>query len=144
MSAADSLSPAVMIVDDDPGSIHLAEEAFREVRDDVVFHTVINGEHTIDYLARIAAAGHRLPDLVLLDLNMPTMNGYQVLAALKDHPRFRTIPVVIFTSSNLDADKLASLRGHAHAFLTKSMTFDALVEDMRTLSEAYLRRAPPP
>jgi CheY-like chemotaxis protein len=141
MSPSEREAPSVMIVDDDPGSIHLAEEAFREVRGDIVFHTVINGAHTLDYLARIAGAGHRLPDLVLLDLNMPNMNGYQVLSALKDDPRYRAIPVVIFTSSSLGADKLASLRGHANGFLTKSMTFDELVDDMRALTETYLQRA---
>lgn len=110
----------ILLVDDDEADVALIRQAFAEHRAPVRLHVTHDGVEALAFLRREAdhAAAPR-PDLVLLDLNMPRMNGRQVLAEVKSDSELATIPVVVLTTSEQPADIAASYAGHANAYVTK-------------------------
>ncbi|WP_290817986.1 response regulator [Halovivax sp.] len=110
----------ILLVEDNPGDVRLTEEAFREARIENNLHVVTDGVEALQFLERRGEYGDvPRPDLVLLDLNLPRMNGDEVLEALKDDPELRTIPVIVLTSSAAEEDVVKSYKLHANAYLTK-------------------------
>lgn len=127
----------VYVVDDDEDDRFFAQEGLNEQADcDVFFFG--NGE---ELLAGLAEAPE-LPTLVLLDLNMPRMNGFEALTALKQHPEWKTIPVIILTTSSRPDDRRAALALGAAAFLTKPADFVNLVELLATVSPCWDQERP--
>ncbi len=99
---------------------------------------VADGRQALDFLRRrgFFARASR-PDLVLLDLNMPRMNGHEVLAAMKNDDDLRTIPVVVLSTSSAPEDVAASYREHASAFVTKPMDYFSFETAVRTISDFF-------
>lgn len=135
-------SITLLMADDDPDDRLLAAEALREsgLANDLRF--VEDGEQLLDYLHRRGpwadpAASPR-PGLVLLDLNMPRMDGREALARMKADPALRRIPVVVLTTSRAEADVLRSYDLGANSFITKPVTFTGLVEAMRVLGRYWI------
>ena len=116
--------PRVLLVDDNPGDIALTEEAFAENRIDAEFVTAGGGEEAQRLLMRLGeqAAGPGL-DLILLDLNLPRINGAQLLALCKQHPRLKHVPTVMLTTSNRPQDREHCLALGADAYLVKPAVF---------------------
>lgn len=103
----------VLYVEDNPADAELAELALREVGAEVELHVVGTGPQAFDFLARRGGKGGApapVPDLILLDLNLPVFTGAMVLAELRRHPTWSSIPVVMYTSSNLDSDRALATR----------------------------------
>lgn len=132
----------ILVADDDPEDRELTREAFQEshVANDVRF--VEDGEQLLDYLYRRGryadpAAAPR-PGLLLLDLNMPKVDGWQVLAEIKADPAFDYLRVVVMTTSKAEEDVLRTYRLSAASFITKPVTFDGLLEVIRTLGKYWL------
>jgi CheY-like chemotaxis protein len=117
----------VLLVDDDAADIALITEAFANHHARVRLHTAGDGIEALAFLRREDT--HELaprPDLILLDLNMPRMDGREVLAAVKNDTELGAIPVVVFTTSQRAEDVTASYIRHANAYVTKPLDLDEL------------------
>src|SRR5580765_2808369 len=95
----------ILVVDDNEDDVLLLRESFRELPHVSLTHAVHDGEQALAFLRREGEFASAVrPGLVLLDINMPKKNGFEVLAEMKDDPDLRAIPVVMLTTSNRDAD----------------------------------------
>ena len=127
----------ILMAEDDPDDRMMADQAFRQYRlkNGVVF--VEDGQELMDYLHHQGtysdADQFPLPDLILLDLNMPRKDGREALTEIKTDPKLRRIPVVILTTSQAEEDILRSYDLGANAYITKPVTFQGLAETIRTL-----------
>ncbi len=105
----------VLLVEDSPGDVRLTQEAFHAANNSVRLHVVTDGVDALAFLNHEGAYAHApRPDLTLLDLNMPRMDGRQVLARIKSDDNLKTIPIVILTTSTADEDIVTSYRLHAN------------------------------
>jgi CheY-like chemotaxis protein len=131
----------ILIADDDPEDRMLAKDALEENRLANDLHFVEDGEELLDYLKNEGKFSNvkefPRPGLILLDLNMPKMDGREALKAIKLDERLRRIPVVILTTSKAEEDIIRSYNLGVNSFITKPVTFDGLVEIMRTLSKYW-------
>jgi two-component system, response regulator len=132
----------ILMADDDPDDRQLTKEAFEEshLANDLRF--VEDGEELLDYLYRrgkYAAPGAApRPGLILLDLNMPRKDGREALQELKADSRFRGIRVVIMTTSKAEEDVVRSYDLSAASYITKPVTFDGLIDVVKTLGKYWL------
>jgi two-component system response regulator len=134
----------LLVVEDSESDIELLREALSDSEPDVELDVVRHGEDALSFLRREGAferAEH--PDLVVLDLNLPRMGGFEVLRALREDvdPRLRRLPVVVFTTSATasDIDKAYDL--HASSFVTKPTAFEHYLDTVRAFREFWLRVA---
>jgi CheY-like chemotaxis protein len=131
----------LLLAEDDPDDRMLIRDALREAKLANELHTVTDGEELLDYLHRRGRYGSELPaprpGLVLLDLNMPRKDGREALQEIKSDPELRHIPVVVLTTSKAEEDILRSYDLGANSFITKPVTFQSLVEVMRTLEKYW-------
>ncbi|WP_315815152.1 response regulator [Paraflavitalea speifideaquila] len=111
----------ILLVDDDSEDQFLMQEAFSDngIGDSLLFAD--NGESAIELLQQLPT--QQLPSLIVMDLNMPRMNGRETLSFLKQHPRFHTIPVIIFSTSVNDLERTRCKEIGAAAYITKPTTF---------------------
>ena len=138
---SDAKSITIVLADDDPDDRLLAREALEESRLANTLITVEDGAELLDYLLCQGAYENRPggnPGLVLLDLNMPRMDGREALAAIKAHENLRTIPVVVLTTSKAEEDILRTYDLGVNSFITKPVSFDELVTVMRDLGRYWL------
>ena len=130
----------ILIANDDEDTRFLLQEALREVRLAIRSEFVENGEQVLDYLYRrgeYAGSNWYRPDLILLDLNMPRLDGREALTLIRSDPDLRQIPVVILTTSHRSGDILLCYRLGANSFISKPVTFEGLVEVMKTLCQYW-------
>lgn len=124
----------VLLVEDNPGDVRLAREAFRDVNMHVRLHLASDGTEAMAFLKqRGAHLNAPRPDLVLLDLNLPKMDGREVLAQIKGDKNLKMIPTIVLSSSETDADVLTSYQLQASCYLRKPAqweAFDSLVRDI--------------
>lgn len=132
----------ILMADDDADDRMLTRDALEESRVLNELRFVEDGEELMDYLTRKGkyanAADSPRPGLILLDLNMPKKDGREALKEIKSDPNLRRIPVVIMTTSKAEEDVFRSYDFGASSFITKPVTFDRLVELMRTLGEYWV------
>ena len=129
----------ILLVEDDPGDVLMTREAFEACPTPRRLTVVSDGESAMDYLRqRGMHTAAVTPDLVLLDLNLPRMDGREVLAELKADPRLRMIPVVVLTTSEAEEDVIRSYSLHANAFVTKPVDFDQFAEVIRKIDEFFV------
>jgi len=132
-----SSSIIILMADDDPEDRMLAADALVEARLDNELHFVSDGEELIQYLNRegqfAEMEGMPLPGLILLDLNMPRKDGREALKEIKEDPKLKQIPVVVLTTSKAETDIVKTYDLGVNSFITKPVTFDGLVDVMRTL-----------
>ncbi|MCO1594275.1 response regulator [Micromonospora sp. RHAY321] len=130
----------ILVVDDDPGDVLMIEEALADSDVDKVIDVVSDGEEAMEFLR--AEGRHleaRRPDVILLDLNMPRMDGRQVLGAVKQDEDLRTIPIVVLTTSNADTDIVGSYTLQANAYVTKPIDLDDFNDVVRRIDEFFGR-----
>lgn len=126
----------ILMADDDADDRMLARDAMQENNLGNAFHCVEDGQELMDYLNRTGRYAHGdvpRPGLILLDLNMPRKDGRQALLEIKRNPELRRIPVVILTTSKTEEDIFRAYDLGANSFISKPVTFDGLVEIVRTL-----------
>lgn len=138
---AGSTSPKtieVLLVEDNLGDVRLTQEALKEGRLLVNLTVARDGVEAMDMLRQQngQAAAPR-PDLVLLDLNLPRMDGREVLQEIKADPNLRTIPVVVLTTSEADNDVLITYGAHANCYITKPVDMDRFVDIVKMLEEFW-------
>ena len=129
----------VLLVEDSPGDVRLTREAFREANGAVRLHVASDGVEAMAFLHR--SAGYLdapRPDFILLDLNLPRMDGREVLAQIKADADLRTIPTVILTTSESDADILISYELNANAYLRKPVTLEAFEKLVKSINDFWL------
>lgn len=130
---------AIVMADDDKDDQLLAIDAFESAKLTNELHTVDDGVELLKFLRREGEyADAPRPGLVLLDLNMPRMDGREALEQIKADPDLRRIPVVVLTTSKAEADLVRSYDLGAASFITKPVTFPGLVEVIRSLGRYWL------
>ncbi len=131
----------ILLAEDDPGDQELTRRALQNDLDRIDLRIVENGEEALEYLARQAAyaqpdAAPR-PDLILLDLNMPRMNGRELLKVLKNDPDLGRIPVVVLTTSEQEVDILRSYDLGCNSYIQKPVDMDQFVSAVRQLGHYW-------
>ena len=131
----------VLLVEDSPGDVRLTQEAFREANPAIHLHVTTDGVEAMAFLNRqgIHAQAPR-PDLILLDLNLPKMDGCEVLAHIKDDPFLKTIPTVILTTSDAEADIVKSYQLQANCYLSKPVQLDAFESLVGSINDFWLTK----
>jgi CheY-like chemotaxis protein len=143
MAERNKIPISILICDDDEDDRLLTREAIEAAHITNRVNFVEDGEQLMDYLnQRGEYAGETgkapRPGLILLDLNMPKMDGREALKRIKEDPRFREIPVVVLTTSRLDHDVVQSYKLGVNSFITKPVTFAGLVTAMNVFGRYWL------
>jgi two-component system, chemotaxis family, response regulator Rcp1 len=131
----------LLVVEDSPGDVRLTQEAFREVNKSVHLHLASDGVEAMDFLKHQGL--HKdapRPDLILLDLNLPKMDGREVLARIKGDESLKTIPTVILTTSEAEADIVKSYQLQANCYLVKPVQFDAFEALVKSINDFWLTK----
>jgi CheY-like chemotaxis protein len=129
----------VLLVEDDPGDVLMTKEAFEHYKLRNVLHVVTDGEQALQFLRRTGGyADAPRPGLILLDLNLPRLDGLEVLAELKADPVLKVIPVVILTTSQAQQDVLRSYALHANAYVSKPVDFETFMEVIRQIDNFFV------
>jgi chemotaxis family two-component system response regulator Rcp1 len=129
----------VLLVEDSPGDVRLTQEAFRDANKAIHLHVVSDGVEAMAFLRRegVHTQAPR-PELILLDLNLPKMDGREVLAHIKEDDNLKTIPTVILTTSESEADIVKSYQLQANCYLSKPVQLDAFEALVKSINDFWL------
>jgi chemotaxis family two-component system response regulator Rcp1 len=137
----DGMPIVVLLVEDSAGDVRLTQEAFREANRAIHLHVAADGVDAMAFLRQEGAhADAPRPDLILLDLNLPRMDGREVLAHIKGDEGLMTIPTVILTTSDAKADILRSYELNANAYLTKPVQLDEFEGLVKSINDFWLTK----
>ena len=131
----------VLLVEDSPGDVRLTQEAFRGANPSIRLHVATDGVEAMAFLRHegIHAQSPR-PDLILLDLNLPKMDGREVLAHIKEDATLKTIPTVILTTSDAEADIVKSYQLQANCYLSKPVQLDVFESLVGSINDFWLTK----
>jgi CheY-like chemotaxis protein len=127
----------IMLIEDNAGDVRLTQEAMKENKVHNTLHVMRDGESALQALSGGNGFGAH-PDLILLDLNLPGMNGQEVLHKIKSNPETRSIPVVILTTSNAEEDVARSYSLHANCYVTKPVDLAQFLSVVRSVDSFWL------
>ena len=129
----------VLMVEDNPDDVFLTTEALTETKLLINLHVVEDGEEALAFLRREGEySAAPIPDLVLLDLNLPRLDGRELLEIVKNDPELRVIPVVVLTTSEADEDIVRAYTLHANCYITKPVNLDQFVRVVSTIEDFWL------
>ena len=132
----------ILLVEDSPGDVRLTREAFQTSKLPLQLHVAVDGMDAMAFLTNDGAyATAPRPDLILLDLNLPRMDGREVLARVKSDHNLKTIPVVVLTTSDDEADILKTYQLHANCYLKKPVQLAAFESMVESINDFWLTRA---
>ena len=136
----------ILLVEDNPGDVRLTRMAFEEGGINNDLHVAMDGEEALDFLFR--RGGHEdapRPDMVLLDLNLPKIDGHEVLREIRSDDELSRLPVVVLTSSDSEEDVVESYEEHANAYITKPVKASDFLDLVDTFEEFWFTvvRLPP-
>jgi CheY-like chemotaxis protein len=135
------MSIEVLLVEDSPGDARLTQEAFREANSRIHLHVASDGVEAMAFLRQEGNYAHApRPDFILLDLNLPKMDGREVLAHIKSDESLKTIPTIILTTSNAEADIVRSYQLQANCYLTKPVQLDDFEALVKSINEFWLTK----
>jgi chemotaxis family two-component system response regulator Rcp1 len=137
----DGMPIEVLLVEDSPGDVRLTKEAFRDANGSIHLSVAMDGVEAMAFLRHEGAHAHSpRPDLILLDLNLPKMDGREVLALIKEDLDLQTIPTVILTTSEAEADIAKSYELHANCYLTKPVQLAAFEILVKSINDFWLTK----
>ena len=129
----------ILLVEDNPADVLLTEEAFLVSQVATRLHVARDGVEALEFLRREGGFHQApLPDVILLDVNMPRMNGLELLSVLKNDARLRRIPVIMLTTSRAEEDVWRSYDLHVNAYVTKPVSVGAFFEVVRSFETFWL------
>jgi chemotaxis family two-component system response regulator Rcp1 len=130
----------ILLVEDNPADVRLTEEALKEAANALTrLHVATDGAQALEFLHRQGEfAGAPRPDLMLLDLNLPGVDGRQVLAHVKGDPDLRRIPVVVLTTSPSEDDILHAYDQHVNSYIRKPVDLDQFLHVLRAIDDYWL------
>ncbi|UYN89848.1 MAG: response regulator [Anaerolineales bacterium] len=129
----------ILLVEDNPGDVRLTQEAFKDGMLRNNLHVAMDGEQAMDFLYRRGQFPDApRPDLILLDLNLPKMNGREVLAAIKQDESLKRIPVVVLTTSQDEADITESYRQFASSYIVKPVSMEKFLKVVSSFKQYWL------
>ncbi len=132
----------ILLIEDNPGDVRLTQEAFKEGRKNVNLDVVMDGVEAINYLYKKGEyQDKKSPDLILLDLNLPKMDGREVLEKVKNDDNLRRIPIIVLTTSDADQDILKSYNLHVNCYLNKPVDFDKFFDIIQKIEDFWLTTA---
>jgi CheY-like chemotaxis protein len=132
----------VLLVEDSAGDVRLTREAFRDANSTVILHVAGDGVEAMSFLRNGPPNGDSpRPDLILLDLNLPRMDGREVLAQVKADDSLKTIPTIILTTSDARADIVQSYELQANGYLSKPTELDRFESLIRSIDDFWLSKA---
>jgi CheY-like chemotaxis protein len=132
----------ILLIEDNPGDVRLAQEAFKEGQLNVHLDVVMDGLEAIRFLRKISPYQEMAtPDLIMLDLNLPKKDGREVLSEIKSDPNLKCIPVVILTTSNAEQDILNSYNLHVNCYINKPVDFDRFFDIIQKIEDFWLQTA---
>lgn len=132
----------VLLVEDSPGDVRLTQEAFHNANPSITLHVACDGVEAMAFLRQEGAYVQApRPELILLDLNLPRMDGREVLAHIKDDISLRTIPTVILTTSDAEADIVKTYQLQANCYLSKPVQLEAFENLVESINDFWLIRA---
>ncbi|MGB6431634.1 MAG: response regulator [Candidatus Acidiferrales bacterium] len=141
MIGKDGMPTEVLLVEDSPGDVRLTQEAFREANAGLHLHIATDGVEAMTFLKQEGnRANAPRPDLILLDLNLPKMDGREVLAQIKGNATLKTIPTIILTTSEAETDIARSYQLQANCYLTKPVELDSFESLVKSIDEFWLTR----
>lgn len=146
MTDADPRPVEILLVEDDEGDVVLTTEALEASKITNNLHVARNGEEALRFLRREGGyADAPRPDIVLLDLNLPRVDGREVLMQIKQDDDLRRIPIVVLTTSEAEEDVLRSYDLHANAYVTKPVDFEQFLRVVQSIDEFFVTvvRLPP-
>jgi chemotaxis family two-component system response regulator Rcp1 len=137
----DGMPIQVLLVEDSPGAVRLTQEAFREANRAIHLNVATDGVEAMAFLRQEGTYRNApRPDLILLDLNLPKMDGREVLAHIKEDAGLKTIPTVILTTSDAEADIVKSYQLQANCYLTKPVQLDAFESLVKSINDFWLTK----
>jgi chemotaxis family two-component system response regulator Rcp1 len=129
----------ILLVEDNPGDVRLTEEIFKEAKISNTLHVVRDGIEALDFLRKKGGYKKKQrPDLILLDLNLPRMDGHEVLKEVKADNDLRSIPIVILTISEAEKDILKAYTNHANCYINKPVKLNEFIEVMKSIEDFWL------
>ena len=137
----DGMPIQVLLVEDSPGDVRLTQEAFRDANKAIQLNVVVDGVEAMAFLRHEGVHLHApRPDLILLDLNLPKMDGREVLAQIKEDESLKLIPTVILTTSDAEADIVRSYQLQANCYLNKPVQLDAFENLVKSINDFWLTK----
>jgi chemotaxis family two-component system response regulator Rcp1 len=131
----------VLLVEDSPGDARLTQEAFRDANSSIRLHVASDGVEAMAFLHQEGSyAQAPRPDIILLDLNLPKMDGREVLVHIKDDESLMAIPTVILTTSDSEADIVKCYQLQANCYLSKPVQFDAFEALVKSINDFWLTK----
>jgi CheY-like chemotaxis protein len=131
----------VLLVEDSPGDVRLTQEAFRDANRSIHLHVAADGVEAMAFLRKEGAHIHApRPDIILLDLNLPKMDGREVLAHIKEDDSLKTIPTVILTTSDAEADIVKCYQLQANCYLSKPVQLDAFEALVKSINDFWMTK----
>ena len=131
----------VLLIEDNPGDVRLTQEAFRDANMHVRLHVASDGVEAMAFLRHEETYAHApRPDMILLDLNLPKMDGREVLDRIKKDDDLKTIPTMILTTSEAETDILKSYQLQANCYLTKPITLGAFESLVKSINEFWMTK----
>jgi two-component system, chemotaxis family, response regulator Rcp1 len=137
----DNMNRIVLLVEDSPGDVRLTKEAFRDADPQIDLRVAVDGVEAMAYLRQegIHVDAPR-PDFILLDLNLPKMDGREVLAHIKEDDALKTIPTVILTTSDAEADIVTSYKLQANCYLSKPVQLEEFESLVKSINDFWLTK----
>ena len=129
----------ILLVEDNPGDVRLTRESLYDAKVHNNMVVASDGLEALAYLRREGEyASANRPDLILLDLNLPRMNGFEVLDAIKEDPELKRIPVVVLTTSQAEQDIIRSYNLYANAYVTKPVDLEQFIHVIKSIEDFWL------
>jgi len=133
----------ILLVEDDPNDVLLIQRAFQQNGDSLNLIVLSDGEAALKYLEKARQEDHTeeypIPQLVMLDLKLPRISGFEVLEWIRNHPRYRHLPVVVFSSSSMQEDVNMAYDLGVNSYLLKPVDYDQMIRVANLICEYWLK-----